>query len=193
MNQVLLSAGVAAIIIAIAGGGAQAFGVKVPVLDSLFRQGLLGIAGIAFLVLAVEVGGGGGGGGGNNSAGEIKGDLTYLGLERDVKYGVHLAADRLDSNGYTPLQLQRVGNVIEVAASVGGLEENQLPLVWSIYRVARRNKQPFPDPRYLNQPAQPIQLSRGQFVGSLTVWVPIPPQAGTYVAVSRFSTTRRRR
>jgi hypothetical protein len=41
VNSVLLTAGVAAIILAVVGGGAQAFGIKVPVLDSLYRQAAL--------------------------------------------------------------------------------------------------------------------------------------------------------
>src|SRR2546426_303398 len=53
-------------------------------------------------------------GGGPRSPAKIVGDLTYLGLERDVKYGVHLAADRLDASGYDDQQLGRVGDVVEV-------------------------------------------------------------------------------
>ena len=58
MNNVLLSAGAACVIVAIVGGGAKAFGVEVPVLGSVRRQVALGIAGIGFLAAAFVVGSG---------------------------------------------------------------------------------------------------------------------------------------
>lgn len=61
MNNVLLTAGVASVILAVVGGGAQAWGLTVPVLDSVRRQALLGLAGIVFLVMAFAAGEGGGG------------------------------------------------------------------------------------------------------------------------------------
>lgn len=53
MNQVLLTAGVAAIIIAVVGGSAEALGVKVGPLESLRRQVALGLVGVVFLGAAV--------------------------------------------------------------------------------------------------------------------------------------------
>jgi hypothetical protein len=123
-----------------------------------------------------------GGGSPPSPPAKIVGDMRYLRLMRDVKYGVHLAADRLDTGGYDRKQLGRVGHVVEVSASVGGLEGKQAQLVWSIYRVEGTNERPVANPQYLNQPAQPIQLTAGQFVGVLDVWVPVPPFVGTYVA-----------
>jgi hypothetical protein len=58
MNNVLLSAGAACVILAIVGGGAKAFGVEVPVLSSVGRQVSLGIVGIGFLAAAYFVGNG---------------------------------------------------------------------------------------------------------------------------------------
>jgi hypothetical protein len=58
VNNVLLSAGAACVIVAIVGGGAKAFGVEVPVLGSVRRQVALGIAGIGFLAAAFVVGSG---------------------------------------------------------------------------------------------------------------------------------------
>ena len=55
MNQVLLTAGVAAIFIAVVGGGAKALGFEVPVLESGARQLALGIVGVVFLVGAVAL------------------------------------------------------------------------------------------------------------------------------------------
>jgi hypothetical protein len=59
MNNVLVSAGAASIILAVVGGGARAFGVEVPVLDSVARQVALGLVGVVFLVAAFVVGDGG--------------------------------------------------------------------------------------------------------------------------------------
>lgn len=59
MNEVLLTAGAAAIIIAVVGGGATAFGVHVPVLESRRRQVTLGLVGVAFLAAAVVLTDGG--------------------------------------------------------------------------------------------------------------------------------------
>jgi hypothetical protein len=56
MNNVLLTAGVAAIILAVVGGGAQAFGVEVPIISSRLRQVALGLVGVAFIALAFVVG-----------------------------------------------------------------------------------------------------------------------------------------
>jgi hypothetical protein len=53
VNEVLLTAGVAAILIAIVGGGAKAFGFDVPVLQSGRRQVALGLVGVVFLGAAV--------------------------------------------------------------------------------------------------------------------------------------------
>jgi hypothetical protein len=50
VNSVLLTAGVASIILAVVGGGAKAFGVEVPVLDKRSRQMGLAIVGVLFLV-----------------------------------------------------------------------------------------------------------------------------------------------
>jgi hypothetical protein len=61
MNDVLLTAGVASIILAVVGGGAKAFGVEVPVLDKRSRQIGLGIVGVLFLVGAYLAGSGDGG------------------------------------------------------------------------------------------------------------------------------------
>lgn len=49
MNNVLLTAGVASIILAVVGGGAKAFGVEVPVLDKRGRQISLALVGVLFL------------------------------------------------------------------------------------------------------------------------------------------------
>jgi hypothetical protein len=48
MNNVLVSAGAASIILAVVGGGAKAFGVEVPVLNSIYRQVALALVGVAF-------------------------------------------------------------------------------------------------------------------------------------------------
>ncbi len=78
MNEVLLSAGVASIIIAIVGGGAQAFGVNVPVLQSRARQAALGLVGVAFLVTAVVVGEGGGNGSNGDGQLEVQAGRTLF-------------------------------------------------------------------------------------------------------------------
>ena len=64
MNNVLVSAGAASIILAVVGGGAKAFGVEVPVLNSISRQVALALVGVAFLGTAFVVGDGGDGGDG---------------------------------------------------------------------------------------------------------------------------------
>ena len=53
MNEVLLSAGVAAIVIAIVGGGAKALGFEIPKLESGRRQLALGLVGVVFLGAAI--------------------------------------------------------------------------------------------------------------------------------------------
>jgi hypothetical protein len=53
VNEVLLSAGVAAIVIAIVGGGASALGFTIPKLESGRRQIALGLVGVAFLAAAI--------------------------------------------------------------------------------------------------------------------------------------------
>jgi hypothetical protein len=58
MNDILLSAGAACVILAVVGGGATAFGVEIPVLNSVRRQVALGVVGIGFLAAAFVVGNG---------------------------------------------------------------------------------------------------------------------------------------
>src|SRR5262249_49420990 len=58
MNDILLSAGAACVILAVVGGGARAFGVEIPVLNSVRRQVALGVVGIGFLAAAFVVGNG---------------------------------------------------------------------------------------------------------------------------------------
>jgi hypothetical protein len=53
MNTTLVTAGVAALIIAVVGGGASVFGATVPVIPTLRRQVALGLVGVAFIVAAV--------------------------------------------------------------------------------------------------------------------------------------------
>jgi hypothetical protein len=53
INTVLLSAGAACVIIAVVGGGASAFGVQIPLIESRPRQVLLFVLGVAFLAAAV--------------------------------------------------------------------------------------------------------------------------------------------
>jgi hypothetical protein len=53
VNEVLLTAGVAAVVIAIAGGGAKALGFEIPKLESGRRQLALGLVGVVFLGAAV--------------------------------------------------------------------------------------------------------------------------------------------
>ena len=55
MNQVLLTAGVAAVFIAVVGGGAKALGFEVPGLVSGRRQLALGLVGVVFLGAAVAL------------------------------------------------------------------------------------------------------------------------------------------
>lgn len=50
MNTILLTTGLACMIAAIVGGGLKAFGIELPVLQSLSRQLLLGVVGVALIV-----------------------------------------------------------------------------------------------------------------------------------------------
>jgi hypothetical protein len=52
-TEILLTAGVAALIFAVVGGGARAFGMEVPVLNSRSREVALALVGVAFLGGAV--------------------------------------------------------------------------------------------------------------------------------------------
>lgn len=52
METALLSAGIACLIAAIVGGGLKAFGIEIPLLQSLTRQLLLGTLGVLLLVLS---------------------------------------------------------------------------------------------------------------------------------------------
>jgi hypothetical protein len=53
MNEVLVTAGVVALLAAVVGGGLKAFNVEVPIVDSLARQLMLAALGAVFLVAAV--------------------------------------------------------------------------------------------------------------------------------------------
>ena len=55
MNEVLLTAGVAAVVIAVVGGGAKALGFEIPKLESGRRQLALGLVGVVFLGAAVAL------------------------------------------------------------------------------------------------------------------------------------------
>ena len=100
MNDVLLSAGAACIIVAIVGGGAKAFGVEIPVLSSVRRQVALGIAGIGFLAAAYVVGTG--------SAGPKPGNPAVAAYQQEV-----LAACRTAQGGAS-------GNALIAAANTDG-------------------------------------------------------------------------
>jgi hypothetical protein len=52
VKSTLLNAGIACIVAAIAGGGFEAFGIKIPLLTSLKRQGLLATFGCVLVILA---------------------------------------------------------------------------------------------------------------------------------------------
>jgi hypothetical protein len=86
MNDILLSAGAACVILAIVGGGATAFGVQVPVLNSIRRQVALGLVGVGFLAAAFAVG--------NGSAGPNPGNPAVAAYQQEV-----LAACRTANSG----------------------------------------------------------------------------------------------
>jgi hypothetical protein len=100
MNDILLSAGAACIIVAIVGGGAKAFGVEIPVLSSVRRQAALGIVGIGFLAAAYFVG--------NGSAGPKPGNPAVAAYQQEV-----LAACRASQSGTS-------GNALIAAANTDG-------------------------------------------------------------------------
>jgi hypothetical protein len=52
MNNILLSAGIACVVAAVVGGGCKAFGIEIPGIKSVSRQVLLGLVGIALIVLS---------------------------------------------------------------------------------------------------------------------------------------------
>src|SRR5260370_3541218 len=107
MNDVLLSAGAACVILAIVGGGAKAFGVEIPVLSSVRRQVTLGIGGIGFLAAAYVVG--------NGAAGSKPGNPAVAAYQQEV-----LAACRAAQSGAS-------GNALIAAAnSDGTFDRNRL-------------------------------------------------------------------
>jgi hypothetical protein len=55
--EILVGGGVAALLAALVGGGSKAFGIELPVLASVRRQGLLAIAGVALVSLGLLSGG----------------------------------------------------------------------------------------------------------------------------------------
>ena len=100
MNDILLSAGAACVILAIVGGGAQAFGVQIPVLSSVRRQVALGVVGIGFLAAAFVVG--------NGSASSNTGNPAVAAYQQEV-----LAACRVAQNSPS-------GNALIAAANNDG-------------------------------------------------------------------------
>jgi hypothetical protein len=100
MNDILLSAGAACVILAIVGGGATAFGVQVPVLNSVRRQVALGVVGVGFLAAAFAVG--------NGSAGPNPGNPAVAAYQQEV-----LAACRTANSGTS-------GNALIAAANNDG-------------------------------------------------------------------------
>jgi hypothetical protein len=54
-NEMLVAGGVAAILGALVGGGLKAFGVELPILDSLKRQVVLGLTGLGLIVAGLLV------------------------------------------------------------------------------------------------------------------------------------------
>jgi hypothetical protein len=59
MNQAFITAGIVCIIAAIIGGGLKALAFEIPLLNSIGRQLLLGIVGIIFLFLGINLNFGG--------------------------------------------------------------------------------------------------------------------------------------
>jgi hypothetical protein len=53
MQTTFLTVGIACIIAAIVGGGFKAFGIEIPILNSLRRQLALGVLGAAFVVISI--------------------------------------------------------------------------------------------------------------------------------------------
>jgi hypothetical protein len=100
MNDILLSAGAACVILAIVGGGATAFGVQIPVLNSVSRQVALGVVGVGFLAAAFVVG--------NRSAGPNPGNPAVAAYQQEV-----LAACRTANSGTS-------GNALIAAANNDG-------------------------------------------------------------------------
>jgi len=149
MNNVLLTAGVASVILAVVGGGAQAFGVTVPVLNSLLRQALLGLVGIVFLVMAFAGDGGRRGGNDDDKAREIQTSLV-----RDVRRAVNavtltgkqLATRTAHGNAVFNGALRQWGNDgasietrLETYYSKAEFEGEPIPRAWAHYSQAVEN------------------------------------------------------
>ena len=54
MDNVLLVSGIACVIAAVIGGGLKAFGIEIPALSSLGRQGLLGAVGVVLILIGTD-------------------------------------------------------------------------------------------------------------------------------------------
>ena len=78
MENVLLTAGIASVIAAIAGGGLKAFGIEIPLLRSVCRQVILGLLGLVMILFAVGLHEGTGGqpNGGETGSGAASGGAT---------------------------------------------------------------------------------------------------------------------
>jgi hypothetical protein len=150
VNSVLLTAGVAAIILAVVGGGAQAFGIKVPVLDSLYRQAALGLAGAAFIAIAVATGQRDGGGSEIHRHGrQIQASLVQdirQAVDNVLGTGVSLATGTVGGNRIFNTALSswesrkaKIATQLETYFSDAGLDGKPMPSAWSAFSQAVEN------------------------------------------------------
>lgn len=152
MNSVLLTAGVAAIILAVVGGGAQAFGVTVPVLNGIVRQAALGLAGAAFIAIAVATGHGNSGDGAKHrQASQIRSSLEFdmgKAVSDVLGTGVTVATGKAAGNTNTIFygalsdwngQNARITSRVHEYFSNAKLAGKPMPSAWSAYGQAVEN------------------------------------------------------
>jgi hypothetical protein len=141
VNEVLLTAGVAAIIIAVVGGGAKALGIEVRALESGGRQLALGLVGVLFLGLAVALRDDGSGGEDGNRQGEpqrpqqVRLSLPSPSVHR-LTFRDWMIANALDPKEAPREQLDDVGVTVEYELQAPGYSTgSEFPVS---FRVLRR-------------------------------------------------------
>jgi hypothetical protein len=113
---------------------------------------------------------------------DIKADLKALELTPNVRARAFLAETDQPADQYTQQQLRAVGSIVRLRVQVSGLEGKQAALTWSLYRARPSPARLVDDSRLIRQAATTVTPLAKNFRGIATVWIPLPPLAGPFLA-----------
>ena len=90
----------------------------------------------------------------------------------------HLEDVGLPTDGFTPAELRRIGNVFDVEVVIRGYKDQQVPLRWTMFDAVANTE--LTGDEFVDQESDRFTPRSQEDSGTARVWTPIPREQGTY-------------